>query len=59
MTFSAGAHLIDDLPESDPPAYRRSLADLDIALAHPGHGLTFDGRRLRELARGGPADTRS
>ena len=32
-----------------------------IALAHPGYGLTFDGRRLRELAgshlRGGPADT--
>ncbi|MER6144928.1 MBL fold metallo-hydrolase [Streptomyces sparsogenes] len=46
-------HLIDDLPESDPPAYRRSLAllaDLDISTAHPGHGRSFDGHRLRELA---------
>lgn len=45
-------HLIDDLPESDPPAYRRSLAllaDLDISIAHPGHGRSFDGHRLREL----------
>ncbi|OIJ95530.1 hypothetical protein BIV25_20555 [Streptomyces sp. MUSC 14] len=46
-------HLIDDLPESDPPTYRRSLAllaDLDISNAHPGHGRSFDGHRLRELA---------
>ncbi|MGW1170834.1 MBL fold metallo-hydrolase [Streptomyces sp. NPDC002550] len=46
-------HLIDDLPESDPPTYRRSLAllaDLDISIAHPGHGRSFDGHRLRELA---------
>ncbi|MFE8950303.1 MBL fold metallo-hydrolase [Streptomyces sp. NPDC007856] len=46
-------HLIDDLPESDPPAYRRSLAllaDLDTSITHPGHGRSFDRHRLRELA---------
>ncbi|MEV4611314.1 MBL fold metallo-hydrolase [Kitasatospora sp. NPDC049258] len=44
--------LIDDLPESDIPTYRRSLqllADLDIALIHPGHGPSFPATRLREL----------
>ncbi|QNS08237.1 MBL fold metallo-hydrolase [Streptomyces xanthii] len=46
-------HLIDDLPESAPSDYRRSLArlaDLDLSTAHPGHGRSFSGSRLRELA---------
>ncbi|MEL5955155.1 MBL fold metallo-hydrolase [Streptomyces sp. CLV115] len=46
-------HLIDDLPESDPSDYRRSLAllaDLDMSIAHPGHGRSFDRQRLRKLA---------
>ncbi|MYT27593.1 MULTISPECIES: MBL fold metallo-hydrolase [unclassified Streptomyces] len=45
-------HLIDDLPESDPSDYRRSLqhlADLDVSVVHPGHGRSFGPRRLREL----------
>ncbi|WP_033821178.1 MBL fold metallo-hydrolase [Kitasatospora sp. MBT63] len=47
--------LIDDLPDSDVPAYRRSmafLAELDVSVVHPGHGRSFDGARLRELAAG-------
>ncbi|AUY49435.1 MBL fold metallo-hydrolase [Streptomyces sp. CB01881] len=46
-------HLIDDLPDSDVPAYRRSmesLAQLDVSVVHPGHGRSFDQTRLRELA---------
>ncbi|MFE1949826.1 MBL fold metallo-hydrolase [Streptomyces sp. NPDC059524] len=46
-------HLIDDLPESAPSDYRRSLArlaELDLSTAHPGHGRSFSGPRLRELA---------
>ncbi|MGW1806428.1 MBL fold metallo-hydrolase [Streptomyces sp. NPDC002078] len=45
--------LIDDLPESDPAAYRRSLArlaDLDVRVVLPGHGRPFGPGRLRELA---------
>ncbi|MET8955892.1 hypothetical protein ACWEQN_27405 [Streptomyces sp. NPDC004129] len=45
--------LIDDLPESDPSDYRRSmalLADLEVSVANQGHGRSFDGSRLRELA---------
>ncbi|MEV4625023.1 MBL fold metallo-hydrolase [Micromonospora sp. NPDC049523] len=45
--------LIDDLPNSDVAAYRRSmefLADLDVSLVHPGHGHSFDRTRLRQLA---------
>jgi glyoxylase-like metal-dependent hydrolase (beta-lactamase superfamily II) len=45
--------LIDDLPESDVPAYRRSmtlLAELDVSVVRPGHGRSFDQGRLRELA---------
>ncbi|MDG9674333.1 MBL fold metallo-hydrolase [Micromonospora sp. DH14] len=45
--------LIDDLPNSDVAAYRRSmrfLVDLDVAVVHPGHGDSFDGTRLRQLA---------
>ncbi|MFB0620300.1 MBL fold metallo-hydrolase [Streptomyces sp. AGS-58] len=48
-------HLIDDLPESDRCAYRRSmrhLTDLDVSVVHPGHGRSFGPRRLRELTRG-------
>ncbi|MFC1420753.1 MBL fold metallo-hydrolase [Streptacidiphilus cavernicola] len=47
--------LIDDLPDSDVPAYRRSmeyLAELDVSRVHPGHGRGFDRARLRELAAG-------
>ncbi|WP_410818421.1 MBL fold metallo-hydrolase [Micromonospora sp. 050-3] len=45
--------LIDDLPNSDVAAYRRSmqvLVDLDVSLVHPGHGNSFDRTRLRQLA---------
>ncbi|GIF22761.1 glyoxylase-like metal-dependent hydrolase (beta-lactamase superfamily II) [Actinoplanes tereljensis] len=45
--------LIDDLPNSDVAAYRRSmefLAGLDVAVVHPGHGRSFGRARLRELA---------
>ncbi|MEU8390772.1 MBL fold metallo-hydrolase [Micromonospora sp. NPDC048842] len=45
--------LIDDLPNSDVAAYRRSmqvLVDLDVSVVHPGHGDSFDRTRLRQLA---------
>ncbi|MEU4554555.1 MBL fold metallo-hydrolase [Micromonospora violae] len=45
--------LIDDLPNSDVAAYRRSMAflvDLDVSVVHPGHGRSFDRARLRQLA---------
>ena len=45
--------LIDDLPNSDVAAYRRSmefLTDLDVSVVHPGHGDSFDRPRLRQLA---------
>lgn len=45
--------LIDDLPDSDRAAYRRTmqlLADLDVTTVHLGHGPSFDRARLRELA---------
>jgi len=45
--------LIDDLPNSDVAAYRRSmefLADLDVSVVRPGHGRSFDRTRLRQLA---------
>jgi glyoxylase-like metal-dependent hydrolase (beta-lactamase superfamily II) len=45
--------LIDNLPNSDVTAYRRSmqfLADLDVSIVHPGHGHSFDRTRLRQLA---------
>ncbi|SHL40070.1 MBL fold metallo-hydrolase [Streptomyces yunnanensis] len=44
--------LIDDLPESDRSAYRRSLQhllDLDVSAVHPGHGRNFTRSRLHEL----------
>jgi glyoxylase-like metal-dependent hydrolase (beta-lactamase superfamily II) len=45
--------LIDNLPNSDVAAYRRSmefLAGLDVSVVHPGHGHSFDRSRLRQLA---------
>ncbi|MBQ0902414.1 MBL fold metallo-hydrolase [Micromonospora sp. U21] len=45
--------LIDNLPNSDVAAYRRSmefLTDLDVSVVHPGHGHSFDRTRLRQLA---------
>jgi len=45
-------YLIDDLPDSDVPSYRRSmefLAVLDVSVVHPGHGRSFDRARLRAL----------
>jgi glyoxylase-like metal-dependent hydrolase (beta-lactamase superfamily II) len=45
--------LIDDLPNSDVAAYRRSmqfLAGLDVSVVHTGHGHSFDRTRLRLLA---------
>ncbi|MFG3600878.1 MBL fold metallo-hydrolase [Micromonospora chersina] len=45
--------LIDNLPNSDVAAYRRSmefLADLDVSVVHPGHGHSFGRTRLRQLA---------
>jgi glyoxylase-like metal-dependent hydrolase (beta-lactamase superfamily II) len=45
--------LIDNLPNSDVAAYRRSmkfLADLDVSIVHPGHGHSFDRTRLHQLA---------
>lgn len=46
-------YLVDDLPESDVPAYRRSMAvlsELEVSVVHPGHGRSFDQARLGELA---------
>lgn len=46
-------YLVDDLPESDVNAYRRSmavLAALAVSVVHPGHGRSFDQVRLRQLA---------
>jgi glyoxylase-like metal-dependent hydrolase (beta-lactamase superfamily II) len=45
--------LIDDLPDSDKSAYRRTmqrLIDLPVRLGHGGHGPSFDGTRMREIA---------
>ncbi|MET9878974.1 MBL fold metallo-hydrolase [Actinacidiphila glaucinigra] len=45
-------YLVDDLPESDVAAYRRTaafLADLDVRVVHPGHGRSFGRDRLREV----------
>ncbi|MET3578683.1 glyoxylase-like metal-dependent hydrolase (beta-lactamase superfamily II) [Mesorhizobium robiniae] len=47
------AMLIDDLPDSDRPAYRRTmqrLLDLPIRIGHGGHGPSFDAKRMREIA---------
>ncbi|MER8482733.1 MBL fold metallo-hydrolase [Mesorhizobium sp. M1322] len=49
------AMLIDDLPDSDRPAYRRTmqrLLNLPIRIGHGGHGPSFDAKRMREIASG-------
>jgi glyoxylase-like metal-dependent hydrolase (beta-lactamase superfamily II) len=46
--------LIDDLPDSDRGAYRATMAriiDLPVLSAHGGHGESFSGERMREIAR--------
>lgn len=46
--------LLDDLPESDRALYRitmRRLLELDVQAVHGGHGPSFDGARLAQLAR--------
>ena len=45
--------LIDDCVGSDVAQYRDSmqrLIDLGVTVVHPGHGDSFDGTRLREIA---------
>lgn len=45
--------LIDDLPDSDRAAYCRTmqrLLDLPIRIGHGGHGPSFNGVRMREIA---------
>jgi glyoxylase-like metal-dependent hydrolase (beta-lactamase superfamily II) len=47
------AMLIDDLPDSNRADYRatmRRLLDLPIRIGHGGHGPSFDGVRMREIA---------
>jgi glyoxylase-like metal-dependent hydrolase (beta-lactamase superfamily II) len=57
LLFSGDAiydeELIDDLPDSDRLAYRRTmqrLLDLPISIGHGGHGPSFDGTRMRAIA---------
>ena len=45
--------LLDEMLGADIPAYvasMRRLRDLDVATVHPGHGPSFDGDRMRQLA---------
>ena len=45
--------LIDDLPDSDRNAYRRTMArilDLPVSMAHGGHGESFSADRMRAIA---------
>jgi glyoxylase-like metal-dependent hydrolase (beta-lactamase superfamily II) len=45
--------LIDDLPDCDRRAYRRTMArilDLPVRVAFGGHGAPFDGARMRAIA---------
>jgi glyoxylase-like metal-dependent hydrolase (beta-lactamase superfamily II) len=45
--------LIDTLPDSDRAAYASTmqrLLDLPIRIGHGGHGPSFDGKRMREIA---------
>lgn len=45
--------LLDDLPDSDRAAYRRTmqrLLDLPIRVGHGGHGPAFDWARMRRIA---------
>jgi glyoxylase-like metal-dependent hydrolase (beta-lactamase superfamily II) len=46
--------LIDSLPDSDRAAYvntMQRLLDLPVRIGHGGHGPSFDGKRMREIAR--------
>lgn len=46
--------LIDDLPDSDRTAYRKTmkrLAELPIRIGHGGHGPSFDEARMHAIAR--------
>lgn len=46
--------LLDELPDSDRPAYRETmkrLIDLPIRLGHGGHGPSFDRSRMQVIAR--------
>jgi glyoxylase-like metal-dependent hydrolase (beta-lactamase superfamily II) len=46
--------LLDELPGSDIPTYMRTmrrLVELPARVVHAGHDPSFDGQRLRELAR--------
>jgi glyoxylase-like metal-dependent hydrolase (beta-lactamase superfamily II) len=45
--------LLDEMRGTDIAAYvasMRRLLELDVEVVHPGHGPTFDGARLREIA---------
>jgi glyoxylase-like metal-dependent hydrolase (beta-lactamase superfamily II) len=45
--------LLDEMHGTDIPAYvasMRRLLELDVDVVHPGHGPSFDGARLREIA---------
>lgn len=45
--------LYDKLPDSDRGAYRRTmerLLELPVRIVHAGHGDSFDGARMREIA---------
>jgi glyoxylase-like metal-dependent hydrolase (beta-lactamase superfamily II) len=47
--------LLDDLPDSDPFAYRETMAhilELPVSTGYGGHGEPFDGERMREIAQG-------
>ncbi len=47
--------LLDDLPDSDRAAYRRTmlrLLDLPIRIGHGGHGPSFSRQRMHEIAAG-------
>jgi len=46
--------LLDDMPDSDRSAYRRTmrrLIDLPISIGHGGHGPSFDRARMKAIAR--------
>jgi glyoxylase-like metal-dependent hydrolase (beta-lactamase superfamily II) len=46
--------LLDDMPDSDRAAYRRTmerLLSLPIRIGHGGHGPSFDQKRMRAIAR--------
>jgi glyoxylase-like metal-dependent hydrolase (beta-lactamase superfamily II) len=58
MLFSGDAiydgPLLDELPDSDIPTYvstMRRLEQLPARIVHAGHDPSFDGSKLRQLAR--------